>query len=93
MELREGIEIKNALPLGKHSILKKANVNVKTSDGNVIHGTINLGFESRVSDVFVRSENAFIVLFDATVQGESAGKVLVLNKDYIVWVEPEDTSD
>ena len=90
MEITDPIEIKKAMAIGKHTVLKPAKINVKTSDGSVIHGSINLGFENRVSDIFVGTENPFIVLFEATVAGEGAGKVLILNKNHIVWVEPED---
>ena len=93
MENTAPIAFKKPTTPETHSALKPVKVNVKTSDGSVIHGSINLGFENRVSDIFVRSESPFIVLFDTTVPGESSGKVLVLNKKHIVWVEPEDSSE
>jgi hypothetical protein len=64
-------------------------VTIRTVDGSILQGKINLGAERRVSDVFLRSEEAFIVLSDATYTGGS-GKVLVINKSHIVWIEPED---
>jgi hypothetical protein len=90
METKEPLENSTALTIGKHSRLKPAKVNIKTSDGSLIHGSINLGFENRVSDIFIGSENPFIVLFEATVPGGGSGKILILNKNHIVWVEPED---
>jgi hypothetical protein len=93
MENTAPIAFKKVTTRETHSALKPVKVNVKTSDGSVIHGSINLGFENRVSDIFVRSESPFIVLFDTTVPGERPGKVLVLNKKHIVWVEPEDSGE
>ncbi|MBW2107541.1 MAG: hypothetical protein JRI36_02585 [Deltaproteobacteria bacterium] len=84
------------ISIGKHSILKPARVSIKTADGSVIQGSVNVGFERRVSNLFIDSESPFVVLFDATIPGEGSGKILVLNKAHIVWVEPEEarvTSD
>lgn len=64
-------------------------VTIRTVDGSILQGKINLGGERRVSDVFIRSAEPFIVLSDATYTGGS-GKVLVINKSHIVWIEPED---
>ena len=43
----------------------------------------------RISDIFTRGENPFIVVFDVTVDGQQ-GRVLVINKKKILWVSPED---
>ncbi|MFP3929259.1 MAG: hypothetical protein ACLFUP_10165, partial [Desulfobacteraceae bacterium] len=43
----------------------------------------------RVSDLFTKSETQFVVVVDVETR-EGAGKVLIVNKDQIVWVEPED---
>ena len=69
--------------------LRPAGVTIRTVDGSVIQGQINLGAEQRVSDVFTKSETPFIVLFDAVYSGGS-GKVLVINKMHVVWIEPEE---
>jgi len=90
MEIKHTKEIEKAISIGKHSILKPAKVNIKTSDGSVVSGSINLGFENRVSDVFIESQSPFIVLFDARTSKDSSGRVLILNKNHVVWVEPED---
>lgn len=74
--------------IGKHSTLKPARVSIKTADGSVIEGSVNIGLERRVSNLFTESESPFVVLFDATIAGEGSGKILVLNKAHIVWVEP-----
>jgi hypothetical protein len=70
-------------------ITEKA-VYIKTVDGSLIRGKINLGLEKRISDVFVKSETPFIVVYDV---GDPSlpKKVLVVNKNHIVWVEPDET--
>ncbi len=61
---------------------------LKTTDGETMSGKVNIGINHRVSDLFTKDENQFIVLFDAEHKGTS-GKVLFINKNCIVWVEPE----
>jgi hypothetical protein len=46
--------------------------------------------KERVSDMFTKTENPFVVLVDVEHQEGISGKVLVVNKSNIVWVEPED---
>jgi hypothetical protein len=43
----------------------------------------------RISDIFTKGKNPFIVVFDALMENE-AGKVLIINKNKILWVVPED---
>jgi Family of unknown function (DUF6812) len=46
-------------------------------------------YYKRISDIFTRGKHPFIVVFDALV-GNEAGKVLIINKNKISWVVPED---
>ncbi len=46
-------------------------------------------FYNRISDIFTKGKNPFIVIFDAIVEGQP-GRVLVINKSKILWVSPED---
>jgi hypothetical protein len=68
-------------------------VTVKMMDGTMVHGKVNLAqggkIFSRVSDIFTKFPEPFIVVSDATM-GEQKGLVLVLNKSSIMWVVPED---
>jgi len=66
-------------------------VSVKTVDGSLLRGKINLGDENRVSDLFAKSENPFIVLYDVSSQSAES-KVMIVNKKHIVWVEPEESA-
>jgi hypothetical protein len=68
--------------------LRPADVTIKTVDGSMLQGKVNLGAERRVSDIFTKLNNPFVVLFDAAFTG-GTGKVLVINKSHIVWIEPE----
>jgi small nuclear ribonucleoprotein (snRNP)-like protein len=68
------------------AIYKK--ITVKTTDGELILGKVNLSSKQRVSDIFTRSDLPFIVLIDASSKDVS-GKTLFINKDHILWVEPE----
>jgi len=64
-------------------------ITLKTSDGSVIQGKVNLTEKQRVSDLFTQSSSPFIVMVDVLLR-EGEGKTLVINKDHIVWVEPEE---
>ena len=63
-------------------------ITIKTTDGETISGYVNIGSKERVSDMFTKTDSQFIVLFDAEHRGASA-KVLFINKDHVVWAEPE----
>jgi hypothetical protein len=68
-------------------------VTIKMVDGSLVQGKVNLlNSESgtlRVSDIFTKLVDPFVVVFDATAEGKS-GRVLILNKRNIAWVSPED---
>jgi small nuclear ribonucleoprotein (snRNP)-like protein len=65
------------------------NIIVKTSDGSDLLGKINIGDKERVSDLFTHTENPFIILSDVEHK-DGSGKVLFINKNHIVWVEPRE---
>ena len=64
-------------------------VTMKTSDGSTIQGKVYLSAKDRVSDLFKESKTRFIVVVDAMFR-ECTGKTLFINKEHIVWVEPEE---
>jgi hypothetical protein len=68
-------------------------VALKMVDGSMVHGKINIHHDEevvqRVSDIFTKVTDPFIVVFDVTAEGKS-GQVLIINKRNIVWVSPED---
>ncbi len=68
-------------------------VSIKMVDGSLVQGKVNLlnaeEVVQRVSDIFTKLTDPFIVVFDATAEGKS-GRVLILNKRNVAWVSPED---
>ncbi len=64
-------------------------ITIKTIDGSTLLGRVNIGIKERVSDLFTKGESPFVVLFDVEHR-DSAGKVLFVNKNNIVWVEPQE---
>jgi len=64
-------------------------INIRTTGGATIQGKVNIAHNERVSDLFTGSNNTFIVLVDALLK-DGHSKILFVNKDHIVWVEPED---
>lgn len=64
-------------------------ISIRTTDGSTLLGSVNIGIKKRVSDLFTKTDNPFIVLIDVEHQ-DIAGRVLFINKNNIVWVEPED---
>lgn len=64
-------------------------VTIRTSDGHSVQGKVNISPNERVSELFNIQEGPFVVVVDATY-GEVHGKTLFINKDHIVWVDPEE---
>jgi hypothetical protein len=69
------------------------NVTIKLVDGSLVQGKVNLYHDeaaiNRVSDIFTKLSDPFVVVFEATAEGKS-GRVLIMNKQNIAWVSPED---
>lgn len=65
---------------------------VKTTDGSVIRGYINLNSESlpmdRVSDLLMKGQNKFLIMYNASLDDKKDAAVIV-NKSQIVWVMEE----
>ncbi|MCK9378219.1 MAG: hypothetical protein M0P73_19025 [Syntrophobacterales bacterium] len=68
-------------------------ITVKMVDGSLVQGKVNIYHDEevvqRVSDIFTKVSDPFIVVFDVTAEGKS-GRVLIINKRNIAWVSPED---
>ena len=68
-------------------------ITIKMVDGSLVQGKVNIYHDEevvqRVSDIFTKLTDPFIVVFDATAEGKS-GRVLILNKRNVAWVSPED---
>jgi len=64
-------------------------VTIKTTDGSTINGKVNLTSKQRVSDLFTDSSSPFLIMVDAVTR-DGSGKILFVNKEHIVWAEPEE---
>ena len=64
-------------------------ITIKTSDGSTVQGKVNISPNARASELFTLQKGPFIVLVSASY-GEVRGKTLFVNKNHIVWVEPDD---
>ena len=64
-------------------------ISVKTVDGSIIQGRVNIAGKKRVSEIFTSGDKPFIILIDVNLKSGVAGK-LFINKQHIVWVEPKD---
>ena len=64
-------------------------ITIRTMDGSTIYGQVNIANKQRVSDLFTTSDDLFIVIVNASLK-DSTGKTMFVNKNHIVWVEPED---
>jgi len=64
-------------------------ITVRTIDGSTFNGKVNISPDQRVSDLFTKGTKPFIVMVDVTSM-DTSGKTRFINKDHIVWVEPDD---
>jgi len=64
-------------------------VTIKMVDGSIINGKVNLSSKQRVSDLFTKSSNPFIVVVGALTK-QAEDKIMFLNKNHIMWVEPDE---
>ena len=64
-------------------------IGIRTTDGSTLFGKVNIGIKERVSDLFTKTDDPFIVLSDVK-HGDDSVKALFVNKNNIVWVEPQD---
>lgn len=72
--------------------LEARELTIKLVDGSLVKGKINLHHDEhmiqRVSEIFTQVMEPFLVVFDATFEGQS-GRVLVINKQNIIWASPD----
>jgi len=75
--------------MGDAWVKKFKTVKVKLKDGTIIIGKLNIGEYARVFDYFRSSPDQYFILSDAE-HDEQSGRVVIINKNEIVWAEPED---
>jgi hypothetical protein len=64
-------------------------ITIRTTDGSTLNGQVNISPDGRVSDLFTRADKTFIVMVGVT-SADTQGKTRFINKDHIVWVEPDE---
>ncbi|MCL4503434.1 MAG: hypothetical protein M1438_16535 [Deltaproteobacteria bacterium] len=68
-------------------------ISIKLVDGSLVKGKVNLHHDEhmiqRVSEIFTQINDPFLVIYDATFEGKT-GRVLIINKQNVVWASPED---
>ena len=81
-----------------NSDVKERIVRIKLNDGTLINGQVNLqrdpGYE-RLSDLVADQDHSFLILFNATIYDISAQNpikrnAIFVNKNHILWVEPDE---
>ena len=75
------------MTIGRSMRLRPVKVLIRTINGETVTGQVNLGNKDRLSDMFLNSGEKFIILLKATCNDEPK-EVMILNIDYIAWVEP-----
>ena len=65
-------------------------ITIRTTDGSTLNGKVNISPDQRVSDLFIRADKPFIVMVEVSSM-DTQGKIRFINKDHIVWVEPDET--
>jgi hypothetical protein len=82
------MELKSAgvdrMALKTYKRIKPARVIVTMASGQVIEGTINIGFEERVTDFLAMPEMLFVPVFDIN----NTRDVIIINKTQIASVQP-----
>jgi len=68
---------------------KYKSITIRTTDGSTINGKVNISPDQRVSDLFAQRDKQFIVMVDVVLK-DAVGKTRFINKNHIVWVEPDD---
>ncbi|MEK6655097.1 MAG: hypothetical protein AABY92_08130 [Thermodesulfobacteriota bacterium] len=78
--------------MAKGQKFSESHVSIKTVEGSVLRGKMTLETGKRVSDIFTQADNPFIVLCDVMGSQGTGSKVMIVNKNHIVWVEPEENT-
>jgi hypothetical protein len=89
IQFRKSRSLTEELPMREMNARK---VIVSMVDGTIFRGYTNIGASRRLSDYFRKSENMFIVLFEASIENDTEKDVYFINKDHIVWVKPDESA-
>jgi hypothetical protein len=79
-------------------LTKNRIVRIKLIDGTLVNGQVNISREGgydRVSDLISSKQEPFLILFDVALYDKSTEtpmrqETLFVNKNHILWVEPDE---
>jgi len=73
-------------------------IRLKLADGTLVNGQVNINRDQgydRVSDLVANYREPFLILYNVTVHNGNIDnpikhKTLFINKDHIIWAEPDE---
>lgn len=77
---------------GKDYLAEYKKITIRTTDGLTMQGSVNIAANERVSELFTKDDTSFIILVDAVMR-EGVTKNMFINKNHIIWVEPEENTE
>ncbi len=74
-------------------------IRIRLVDGSMVNGQVNINRDQgydRLSDLVANYREPFLILHNVTVHQKSIDnpikhKTLFINKDHIIWAEPDDS--
>jgi tartrate dehydratase beta subunit/fumarate hydratase class I family protein len=78
--------------------MKARIIRLKLADGTLVNGQININRDQnydRVSDLITNNNEPFLILYNVTahpgnIDNPIRYKTLFINKDHIIWAEPDE---
>ncbi len=65
-------------------------VTIKTSDGSIITGKINIHGHHRLSEYFKDTGEKFFTVIPEQTEDAAKKNITLVNKEYVIWVSTED---
>jgi hypothetical protein len=70
-------------------VVNYKNITIKTTDGSLITGKINILSYNRLSEYLKQGTDKFITIVSEKSE-ESNSKITIVNRDYIIWANTWD---
>jgi DUF4097 and DUF4098 domain-containing protein YvlB len=82
----------------KNKNVKPRIIRLKLVDGTLVNGQVNINRDQgydRVSDLLTNNRESFLILYNVTahpgnIDNPIRYKTLFINKDHIIWAEPDE---
>ena len=65
-------------------------VTIKTSDGSIITGKLNIHGCHRLSDYFKEAGEKFIAVILEQTEDSAKNNITLVNKEHVIWVNTQD---